>query len=195
MVLNQSHLSYDDLFETFCPTSGNPTIYYHWKALKCLCKHEQPVRDTKSTPPKRVAHPEPIIIRDAPIPPSKERGEEFPIEEFPAIDEDTPTSKGDSIPPLLQPPTQNGTYKATAPTRISYRRCKASARDLESREQESLNLNEEFSVVQEEQGNQQYYEAMHQDKYKIQDVMQDSLAYMANSDLDTMYFDQAMKGK
>ena len=47
--------------------------------------------------------------------------------------------------------------------------------------------------MQEERENQQQYEAMHQDDYKIQDDMQDPLAYLASSDPDTMYFDQAMK--
>ena len=47
--------------------------------------------------------------------------------------------------------------------------------------------------MQEEQDNQQYYEAMHQDDYKIQDDMQDPLAYLASYDLYTMYFYQAMK--
>ena len=55
-------------------------------------------------------------------------------------------------------------------------RWKAPARDLEIREQGSLNLNNAFSVLQEEQYNQKYYEAMHQDEYKIQDYMQDPLA-------------------
>ena len=44
-----------------------------------------------------------------------------------------------------------------------------------------------------EQEEQQYYEAMHQYDYKIQDDMQDPLAYLASSDPDIMYFDQAMK--
>ena len=34
---------------------------------------------------------------------------------------------------------------------------------------------------------------MHQDDYKIKDDMQYPLAYLARSDPDTMYFDQAMK--
>ena len=32
---------------------------------------------------------------------------------------------------------------------------------------------------------------MHKDDYKIHDEMEDPLAYLASSDLDTMYFDQA----
>ena len=34
---------------------------------------------------------------------------------------------------------------------------------------------------------------MHQDDYKIQEDMQDPLVYLASSDPDTIYFDQAMK--
>ena len=34
---------------------------------------------------------------------------------------------------------------------------------------------------------------MHQDDYKIQYYMQDPLSYLASSEPDTMYFDQAMK--
>ena len=33
---------------------------------------------------------------------------------------------------------------------------------------------------------------MHQDDYKIQDNMQDPMAYLESSEPDTMYFDQAM---
>ena len=72
-------------------------------------------------------------------------------------------------------------------------RWKAPARALEIREQGSLNLNNAFSVLQEEQYNQKYYEAMHQDEYKIQDDIQDPLAYLAISYPDAMYFGQAMK--
>ena len=47
--------------------------------------------------------------------------------------------------------------------------------------------------MQEEQNNQKYYEAMHQDDYKIQDDMEDLLTCLASSDPETMYFDQSMK--
>ena len=47
--------------------------------------------------------------------------------------------------------------------------------------------------MQGEQEEQQYHEAMHQDNYKIKDDIQETLDYLASSDPDTMYFDQAMK--
>ena len=62
MVSNQSHLRYDDFFETVRPNARNSPVYSHWQALIGLRKHEQPVRDPKSTPPKMVERPKAIII-------------------------------------------------------------------------------------------------------------------------------------
>ena len=108
-------------------------------------------------------HPKAIIIRDAPAPPSEEMGEEFPMDEFIEIEEDTPTYDGDSIPALPQLPLQQGNVEASAPTRTSSRRWKAPTMALESREQESLYLNKAYIAIKGEQKNQQYYEAMHQE--------------------------------
>ena len=47
--------------------------------------------------------------------------------------------------------------------------------------------------MQEEQNIQQYYEAMHQDDYKMQGAMQHPLSYLSISEPDTMHFDHAMK--
>ena len=115
------------------------------------------------------------------------------MDDFTEIVEDTPNSEGDSIHLLPQLSPQEGNVEASAPIRKSSRRWKASARALEIRDQESLNLNKAYSAVPEEKNNQQYYKAMHQDNYNIQDDMEDPLAYLAIYDPDTMYFDQAMK--
>ena len=116
------------------------------------------------------------------------------MDDFPVIEEYTPASKVDRMPLLQKRPPQEGNIEASAPIRTSSSRWKASERALEIREQECLDLNKAYSSVQEEQKNQQYYKVMHQEKYKIQDDMEDpSLAYLARSDPDTMYFDQAMK--
>ena len=71
MVSPQFHISYDNFFKTVRPTSRNPPVYSPWKALTSLQKLEQPARDPKITPPKRVECPEAIIIRDDPDPPSE----------------------------------------------------------------------------------------------------------------------------
>ena len=109
------------------------------------------------------------------------------------IEEEMPPSEGDRVPPLPQLPSQEVAHEAEVPTKKSSRIWKAAARSLGSKEQESLNLYKFFSVVQGEQEDQQYYEVIHQDKYKIQDSMQNSLSYLASSGPDTMYFDQAVK--
>ena len=54
-------------------------------------------------------------------------------------------------------------------------------------------MNKSFSADQGEQEEQHYYEAMHRGDCKIQDDMQELLAYLDGFDPDTMYFDQAMK--
>ena len=115
------------------------------------------------------------------------------MKELPAIEEETPPSEGYSVPPLPQLLSQEGKSEAEVPTRTSLRICKAQERAIESRKQESLNLNKAFSAVQGEQDNHQYYEVIHQDNYKVQDSMQDPLVYLASSDPDTIYFDQVMK--
>jgi hypothetical protein len=38
-----------------------------------------------------------------------------------------------------------------------------------------------------------YYDAMHEDDYGIQDDMRDTVAFMASTDEDTMYYHQAMR--
>ena len=149
-VSPQFHISYDDFFDTICLDAGNPPIYSHWQALKGLQKNYQPVIYPNSTPPNRVERPEAIIIQDAPISPSEERDEKLPMEDFPAIKEDTPTSDVDNTPhPLLpQMTTQEGTSETAVPTRTSSRIWKASSRALEIREQQYPNLNKAFSAVQ-----------------------------------------------
>ena len=54
-------------------------------------------------------------------------------------------------------------------------------------------MNKSFIAAQGEQEEKQYYEGMHQGDCKIQDDMQELLAYLSGFDPDTMYFDQAMK--
>eukprot|EP00957_Ditylum_brightwellii_P131213 10007622-Ditylum_brightwellii.AAC.1 len=38
----------------------------------------------------------------------------------------------------------------------------------------------------------EYYDAMHEDDYRIQDLMQDPIAFEASTDPDTLYYHQAM---
>jgi hypothetical protein len=38
-----------------------------------------------------------------------------------------------------------------------------------------------------------YYDALHEDDYALQDAMDNPIAFLAQTDADTMYFDQAMQ--
>eukprot|EP00957_Ditylum_brightwellii_P021149 1594150-Ditylum_brightwellii.AAC.1 len=38
----------------------------------------------------------------------------------------------------------------------------------------------------------EYYDAMHKDDYRIQDLMQDPIAFKASTNSDTLYYHQAM---
>ena len=165
----------------------------NWQALTCLSKHEQPVRDPKDTAPQRAEFPEAIITREAPNPPTMDREEKLPVEDLPAAEKEMPPYEGDRTPTMLQLNYQEVSTEVEARIRTSSRRWKASARVLGSREHESLNWNKAFSAVQYQREEQQYYESMHQEDYKIQENMQDPLSYLDSSDPDIMYFNQAMK--
>jgi hypothetical protein len=67
------------------------------------------------------------------------------------------------------------------------------ARMLESVQQEGLAFAAERNYIQEEEAEERYYDAMHEDEYRIQDDMTDPIAFLAKADEDTMYFHQAMK--
>ena len=108
------------------------------------------------------------------------------MEDLPAIEEDMPPSEVDRVSTLHQLYTQEVENEAEAPTRTYSRRWKASSRSLESREHESMKSNKAFIAVQGEQEETQYYEAMHQDDYKIQDYMQDPMDHLDSLDPDTM---------
>jgi hypothetical protein len=64
---------------------------------------------------------------------------------------------------------------------------------LESVQQEGLAFAAERNGIQEEDAEERYYDAIHEDKYRIQDDMADPIAFLAKTDEDTMYFHQAMK--
>jgi hypothetical protein len=64
---------------------------------------------------------------------------------------------------------------------------------LESMQQEELAFAAERKNVQEEDAEERYYDAMHEDEYRIQDEMTDPIAFLAKTDEDTMYFHQATK--
>jgi hypothetical protein len=67
------------------------------------------------------------------------------------------------------------------------------ARMLESVQQEELAFEAEKSNGQEEDDEEDYYDALHEDEYRVQDQMTDPIAFLAKTDEDTIYFHQVMK--
>jgi hypothetical protein len=64
---------------------------------------------------------------------------------------------------------------------------------LELVQQEGLAFAAESNNVQEEDAEERYYDAMHEDEYTIQDEMTDPIAFLEKADEDMVYFHQAMK--
>jgi hypothetical protein len=64
---------------------------------------------------------------------------------------------------------------------------------LEFVQQEGLAFTAERNDIQEEEAEERYYDAMHEDEYRIQDETANLIAFLVKADEDTMYFHQAMK--
>jgi hypothetical protein len=90
-----------------------------------------------------------------------------------------------------------GAAPALPPMGVGIRRSsrdrRPTARMLESVQQEGLAFAAERNDIQEEEAEERYYDAMHEDEYRIQDDMKDPIAFLAKTDEDTMYFHQEMK--
>jgi hypothetical protein len=48
-------------------------------------------------------------------------------------------------------------------------------------------------VSEDKEVDESYYDALHEDDYRIQEEMKDPVAFMSATDEHTMYYDQAMR--
>jgi hypothetical protein len=78
-------------------------------------------------------------------------------------------------------------------SRRSSRDRRPTARMLESVKQEGLAFAAESNDVQEGYAEEEYYDALHEDEYRVQDEMTDPIAFLAKTEEGKMYFHQAMK--
>jgi hypothetical protein len=62
---------------------------------------------------------------------------------------------------------------------------------MESLQQEGLAFVVESSDVQEGDAEEEYYDTLHEDEYRVHDEMTDPIAFLAKTDEDTMYFHQS----
>eukprot|EP00957_Ditylum_brightwellii_P172136 13104673-Ditylum_brightwellii.AAC.1 len=112
------------------------------------------------------------------LPEGGDVGQELEQTETP--DEVDFTTFEDASPPTDAGEPPNEETETPVPLRRSTRR-----REMSRRAMESLKtMDVQFSA--------EYYDAMHEDDYRIQDQMQDSIAFKATTDPDMLYFHQAM---
>ena len=178
MVSPQYHVQHDDFFETVRPTAGHEPTFSRWQSLAGF---------------KRESRPQPAAARGGRTPAVPEPEPSIPVHT--TMD---PQDEPDFAPPSSEPAEEEiaikGNEGATEdettsnvpqPTRRSARTRRLTEKARLSKEQETFNWRGAYSAT--------FYEAMHQDDYREQDAMSDPIAYLAKSDPDTMYFDQAIR--
>jgi hypothetical protein len=181
----QFHVKHDELFETVAFRTGAPDTISNWQSLAgfWMIKGKKVAEDVSLTP-----------VRDE----QKIVHQEFE-QEHTQVEETSAEAVPESSAPhqALEVEALEGAVPALPPmvvgTRRSSRDRRPTARMLESVQQEGLAFAAERNDIQEEEAEERYYDAMHEDEYRIQDDMMDPIAFLTKADEDTMYFHQAMK--
>ena len=165
-VSPQCHVNYDDFFETVRPTANNPKTLSQWQKIAGFHANSN-----KITPVSEGAHSQPQLQSQ-----TTSRSNDNDILFEPSNDD---TCNQDPIEATTPETTQESTQgQSTTPLLPSL----TSTRTRAMRRPERLI----------ETACQAYHEIMHEDDYLLQDEMTDPIAFLAKSDPDTMYFDQAM---
>jgi hypothetical protein len=109
--------------------------------------------------------------------PEQPQAEDNPMESVPEADVYSPALEGEPIEEAVPeiPPLVVG-------SRRSSRDRRPTARMLEPVQQEGLAFAAESNNVQEEDAEEGYYDAMHEDEYRIQDEMTDPIAFLAKTE-------------
>jgi hypothetical protein len=180
----QFHVKHDEFFETVASRTGAPETISNWQSLAgfWMIKGKHVTEDVSLTP----VRDEQIIVHQ------ESEQEPTQAEETAAAEPGSGTSHQalevdaleESVPVL--PPMVVGTRRSSR-DRIP------TARMLDSVQQEGMAFATERIDMQGEEAEERYYDAMHEDEYRIQDEMTDPIAFLAKADEDTMYFHQAMK--
>jgi hypothetical protein len=172
LVSPQFHVRHDDFFETVRPTSQNPSTLSHWQSLAGF-KEDKLLQASEGATLDKVHHPV--------IPPMESTQDRF---------SEPSTSIENLEPPNDQVDVSHDTEN----------------NDIVHTETTTLNQDQQQSVQQTrtrvirrperliEVAYSSYYEALHEDDYKLQDDMSDPIAFLSHhSDPDTMYFHEAVK--
>jgi hypothetical protein len=157
----QFHVKHDELFETVASRIGAPGTISNWQSLAgfWMIRGKKAEEDISLTP----VRDEQRLVNQEPEP-EQPQAEENLIELVPEADVSPPALEGetleDTIPEL--PPLIVGSRRSSQDRRPT-------ARKLESVQQEGLYFSAESNNVQEEDAEERYYDAIHEDKYRIQD--------------------------
>jgi hypothetical protein len=183
LVLNlRTGLSF---FETVVSRTGAPDTISDWQSLAgfWMTRGKKVEEDVSLTPVRdeqRLVNLEPD--------PEKPQTEEETRESLQETEVAPQDLEGEAIKETVPelPPLVVG-------SRRSSRDRRPTARMLESVQQEGLVFAVESNDVQEGDAEEVYYDALHEDEYRIQNDMTDPISFLGKTDEDTMYFHQAMK--
>ena len=166
LVSPQFHVSHDDFFETVRPSTGNPPIHSLWQQLSGFQKKNK----------TQLPSSEGGILLEGTRDSDRAETSDSLSQEI----ENEPAANPDADGNIQDPPEVT-----MAHLNISKygRQRRVTTRMQESQEQRSNNL-VAYSA---------YYEVLHEEDYQMQEDMSDPIAFLASTNADTMYFDQAMR--
>ena len=166
LVSPQFHIKHDELFETVKPNAGNDHVVSRWQCLsgiKRLGRVKRVQMDNNNSV-------KPNSTFDHP---SKQDLEQTNIPQSEIIHN---TNKDDASNDQVEPsdPNEGSFYNYDGHRRSS-------------------RLKSESSLLNSEGDYEKYYDALHEEDFKLQDDMQNPISFVATSNKDTMYWHQAMK--
>jgi Reverse transcriptase (RNA-dependent DNA polymerase) len=190
-VSPQFHVKYDDLFETLRPSAGNVLPESRWQAAVGLANTKKLGRRGSSPDAETAVIPESEQVHwvESGPPIHSDRAEhEQPTE---GQHEGTPheTSNGDptpmeaAVPDMAESPEPTAARAQPQVTTRSGRVSRPTTRWEESREQQREGLVALFVS----------WEVFHDGGYQIEDELDDPIAFVASTNPDIMYLDQAMR--
>ena len=201
----QFHVSFDEFFETVRPTSGNPGTISTWQEKAGLKKVIAPKKSSKGDKPTQATTHKPTqatiqnledtpannnVLNWAEMENSIENESQSGIPNELIVQDHSADDDGRSGTENNQAEYEKRSHIdeprltpiPTPPVTRSGRQTKWSRRYIEGVESNLVTTEDE-----------EYYDALYREDYKIQDEMTNPISFSASSDPDTMYYHQAMK--
>ena len=166
LVSPQFHIIHDEFFETVKPNAGNDHIVSRWQYLSGI-KRLGRVKRIQG------ANTTSANLNQTNDPPSKQDLEQSNIPQSEII--------------------HNSTKDVEANDPIDPSKPNAGSYYNDDGHRRSSRLKSESSLLSSEGDYERYYDALHEEDFKLQDDMQNPISFVATSNKDTMYWHQAMK--